>query len=194
MGVQVGMVIGGGNIFRGASLAEAGIGRVTGDYMGMLGTVINALAMQDVLESEGVHARVMTAFGLEPLAESYLPRRAVRQLEQGRVVLLAAGTGNPYFTTDSAAALRGIELEVDAVLKATKVDGVYSADPVVDPAAVLYDRLTYDEVLAGRLGVMDATAVVMCRDHEMPLRVFNMNKPGVLRQVVTSLDEGTLVE
>lgn len=194
LGVQVALVVGGGNIFRGVSLASAGMDRATADQMGMLATVINALSIQDALEQEGVYARVMSALPIHQVCEDYIRRRAIRHLEKGRVVILAAGTGNPFFTTDSAAALRGIEVNVDVVLKATKVDGVYSADPDKDPDAVRYDRLTYDEVLERKLMVMDATAIVLCRDQAMPLRVFNMNKPGALLRVVRGEDEGTLVE
>ena len=194
IGVQVAMVVGGGNIFRGVQLAEAGLDRVTGDHMGMLATVINALALQDALEKRGLYARVMSAVKINQICEDYIRRRAVRHLEKGRVVVFAAGTGNPFFTTDSAASLRGIEIGADAVFKATKVDGVYSADPKRDPDAVFYPRLTYDEVLENRLNVMDATAVVLCRDNNMPLRVFNITKPGTLRRVVLGEDLGTLVE
>jgi uridylate kinase len=194
MGVQVGLVIGGGNIVRGAGLAAKGMDRVTADQMGMLATVINALAMQDALEREGVFTRVMSAIQVHQVAEDYIRRRAIRHLEKGRVVIFAAGTGNPFFTTDSAASLRGIEIDAQLILKGTKVDGVYTADPVVDPQAKRYQRLTYDEVLARKLEVMDATAIVLCRDHGIPLRVFNMNKPGVLRRILMGEDEGTVVE
>ncbi len=194
LGVQVAMVVGGGNIFRGVQLAASGLDRVTGDHMGMLATVINALALQDALEKRGLYARVMSAVKINQICEDYIRRRAVRHLEKGRVVVLAAGTGNPFFTTDSAASLRGIEIGADAVFKATKVDGVYSSDPRKDPEAVLYSRLTYDEVLENRLDVMDATAVVLCRDNHMPLRVFNITKPGTLRRVVLGENVGTLVE
>lgn len=193
-GIQVGLVIGGGNIFRGAGLAQSGIDRVTGDHMGMLATVMNCLAMQDSLEKQGVPARVMSALSMNEVCEDYIRRRAVRHLEKGRVALFAAGTGNPFFTTDSAASLRAIEIGADIVLKATKVDGVYSADPVKDPSAELYTRLSYDEVIQRKLMVMDATAIVMCRDQKMPLRIFNMNKAGALMRVVMGEEEGTLVE
>jgi uridylate kinase len=193
-GVEVGMVIGGGNIFRGAGLAESGIDRVTGDHMGMLATVMNALSMQDALEKIDVPVRVMSALSMNEVCEDYVRRRAVRHLEKGRVVIFAAGTGNPFFTTDSAASLRAIEIGADVMLKATKVDGVYSADPVKDPNAVFHHTLTYDQVIEQRLGVMDATAIVMCRDQNMPLRVFNMNKPGALMRVIQGEQEGTLVE
>jgi uridylate kinase len=193
IGVQVGMVIGGGNIFRGAGLAQSGIDRVTGDHMGMLATVINALAMQDALERHDIPARVMSSLRINQVCEDYIRRRAIRHLEKGRVVIFAAGTGNPFFTTDSAASLRAIEVGAEIMLKATKVDGVYSADPVKDPQAERYSVLTYDEVLERKLMVMDATAIVLCRDQNMPLRVFNMNKPGALMRIVSGEDEGTLV-
>lgn len=193
LGVQVAMVIGAGNIFRGAPLAARGMDRVTADHIGMLGTVINGLAMQDALERHGLFARVMSAIRVNELCEDYLRRRAIRHLEKGRIVVLAAGTGNPFFTTDSAAALRAIEIEADLMIKATKVDGVYDADPETNPEAVRYDLLGYDEVLRRKLGVMDATAVVLCRDHDMPLRVVDMNRPGSLVRTVMGEDEGTLV-
>lgn len=193
-GVQVAVVIGGGNIFRGIQLARGGMDRVTGDQMGMLATVINALAIQDSLEHNGIPVRVMSAIQIHQICEDYIRRRAIRHLEKGRVVVFAAGTGNPFFTTDSAASLRGIEIGADAVIKATKVDGVYSADPTKHPDAEFYPRLTYDQVLARRLDVMDATAIVLCRDNSMPLRVFNINKPGALRRVVMEGNEGTIVE
>jgi uridylate kinase len=192
-GVQVALVIGGGNIFRGAGLAANGMDRVTADQMGMLATVINALAMQDAIEQLGLHVRVMSALKINQICEDYIRRRAIRHLEKGRVVILAAGTGNPFFTTDSAASLRGVELGVQLVLKATKVDGVYSADPMRDKNAVRYRRLTYDEVIERKLMVMDATAIVLCRDHNMPLCIYNMNKPGALMNIVLGADEGTLV-
>ncbi|HKJ21516.1 MAG TPA: UMP kinase [Gammaproteobacteria bacterium] len=193
-GIQVGMVIGGGNIFRGAALAAAGLDRVTGDQMGMLATVINALAIQDALERKNVYARVMSAIKINQVCEDYIRRRAIRHLEKGRVVIFAAGTGNPFFTTDSAASLRGIEINADMLLKATKVDGVYSADPYQDADAVRYSHLTYDEVIDRRLMVMDTTAIVLCRDYNLPLRIFNINKPGALKRAVMGEDEGTLVE
>lgn len=192
-GVQVGVVIGGGNIFRGASLAASGVDRVTADHMGMLATVINALALQDAVESRGAAARVMSAIKVNQICEDYIRRRAIRHLEKGRVVILAAGTGNPFFTTDSAASLRAIEIGADLLLKGTKVDGVYTADPVKDPAAKRYDVLTYGEVLNRNLMVMDATAIVLCRDYGMPLRVFDINQPGALRRIVYGENEGTLV-
>jgi len=193
-GVEVGLVIGGGNIFRGVSLAASGMHRATADKMGMMATVMNALSMQDALEQQGLKARVMSALQMHEVCEDYIRRRAIRHLEKGRVVIFAAGTGNPFFTTDSAASLRAIEIDADIVIKATKVDGVYSDDPVSNPAAERYTRLTYDEVLARRLNVMDATAIVLCRDHNLPLRVFNINKAGALMRVVQGEDEGTLVE
>jgi uridylate kinase len=168
--------------------------RTTGDYMGMLATVINALSMQDALERHGMEVRVLSAIPINSVCEPYIQRRAVRHLEKGRVVIFAAGTGSPFFTTDSAASLRGIEIEADVVLKATKVDGVYSADPMKDPSAERYSTLTYDEVLARNLGVMDATAIALCRDQSMPVRVFNMNKEGALMRVILGEDEGTIVK
>ena len=187
-GVQVAMVIGGGNIFRGAGLAATGMDRVTADHMGMLATVINALALQDALERRGLFVRVMSAIKINQICEDYIRRRAVRHLEKGRVLVFAAGTGNPFFTTDSAASLRAIEINADLMIKATKVDGVYSADPVSDRAAVRYSRLDYDEVLARKLGVMDATAVVLCRDNRMPLRVVDMTRPGSMLRAVMCED------
>jgi uridylate kinase len=193
MGTSVAVVIGGGNIFRGAGLARAGMDRVTGDHMGMLATVMNALAMQDALESLGLYVRVMSAIRINQVCEDYIRRRAVRHLEKGRVIIFAAGTGNPFFTTDTAAALRAIEINADLLLKATKVNGVYSDDPIRNPKATRYPRLTYDKVLADKLNVMDATAVVMCRDNRLPLRVFNLNNAGDLPRVVRGEDVGTLV-
>ena len=193
-GIQLAIVIGGGNIFRGVGLAASGMDRVAGDHMGMLATVINSLALQDSLEKNGVPARVMSALPIHQVCEDYLRRRAIRHLEKGRVVIFAAGTGNPFFTTDSAASLRGIEIEADVVIKATKVDGVYSSDPVKDPNATLYHTLTFDEVLEKKLNVMDATAIVLCRDHKMPIRVYNMTKEGALDKVLRGEQEGTLVE
>ncbi|KXS52860.1 MAG: uridylate kinase [Marinobacter sp. T13-3] len=194
IGVQVALVIGGGNLFRGAALNAAGLDRVTGDHMGMLATVMNGLAMRDALERSNIRTRVMSAIPMSGIVEHYDRRRAVRDLKEGDVVIFSAGTGNPFFTTDSAACLRGIEIEADAVLKATKVDGVYSADPNLDPSAEKYDYLTYDEVLDKKLGVMDLTAICLARDHGMPLRVFDMNRPGVLTRIVTGEKEGTLIE
>jgi uridylate kinase len=192
-GVEIALVIGGGNIFRGAGLAEAGMDRVTGDHMGMLATVVNALAMQDALERKGVFCRVMSALKINQVCEDYIRRRAVRHLEKGRVVIFAAGTGNPFFTTDSAASLRGIEINADLLLKATKVDGVYDSDPVKNPDAKRYDELGYDEVLSQKLAVMDATAIVLCRDNHLPLRVFNIFNRGDLSRIVAGEDIGTLV-
>jgi uridylate kinase len=193
IGVQVGLVIGGGNLFRGASLHAAGLDRVTGDHMGMLATVMNALAMRDALERANIHTVVMSSIPMSGVVEHYDRRLAIRNLEENNVVIFAAGTGNPFFTTDSAACLRGIEVDADIVLKATKVDGVYSADPVLDKTATRYDRLTYDEVLEKQLGVMDLTAICLARDHDMPLRVFAMEQTGALRNVVVGEDEGTLI-
>ena len=193
MGVQVAVVIGGGNIFRGAGLARAGMDRVTGDHMGMLATVMNSLAMQDALENFGLYARVMSAIRINQVCEDYIRRRAVRHLEKGRVVIFAAGIGNPFFTTDTAASLRAIEVNAELLLKATKVDGVYSDDPMTNPAAVRYTHLTFDKVLAEKLNVMDATAVVMCRDNRLPLRVFNLNNPGDLTRIVCGEEVGTAV-
>ena len=191
--VEIGMVIGGGNLFRGAGLARAGMDRVTADHMGMLATVMNSLAMQDTLERLGVFTRVMSAIRINQVCEDYIRRRAVRHLEKGRVVIFAAGTGNPFFTTDSAASLRAIEVNADVMLKGTKVDGIYSADPVKDPSAVRYERLTYDEALARKLGVMDATAIVMCREYDLPLKVFNINRHGDLMRIVRGENVGTTV-
>jgi uridylate kinase len=194
IGVQVGLVIGGGNLFRGAALHEAGMERVTGDHMGMLATLMNALAMRDALERAGIATRVMSAIPMSGVVDHYDRRIALRNLKYGDVVIFAAGTGNPFFTTDSAACLRAIEIDADLVLKATKVDGVYSADPIKDPTAVKYSRLTFDEVLDKKLGVMDLTAICLSRDHNMPVRVFNMNKEGALFSILTGKDEGTLIE
>ncbi|MBK6672004.1 MAG: UMP kinase [Proteobacteria bacterium] len=193
MGVQVAVVLGGGNIFRGAGLARTGMDRVTADQMGMLATVMNSLAMQDAVEALGARARVMSAIRINEVAEDYVRRRAVRHLEKGRIVIFAAGTGNPFFTTDSAASLRAIEIGADLLLKATKVNGVYSDDPMKNPAASRYEKLTFDRVLDDRLGVMDATAIVLCRDNRVPLRVFNLNNPGDLLRVVRGENVGTLV-
>jgi uridylate kinase len=193
LGVEVAVVIGGGNLFRGAGLARAGMDRVTADQMGMLATVMNSLALQDALESIGVFVRVLSAVRINQVCEDYIRRRAVRHLEKGRVCIFAAGTGNPFFTTDTAASLRAIEIEADLLLKATKVDGVYDSDPVVNPGARRYDRLTFDQVLDGRLNVMDATAIVLCRDNRVPLRVFDLNEAGALVRVARGEDVGTLV-
>jgi uridylate kinase len=193
MGVQIAVVIGGGNIFRGAGLARAGMDRVAADHMGMLATVMNSLAMQDALEGLGMYARVMSAIRINEVCEDYIRRRAVRHLEKGRVVIFAAGTGNPFFTTDTAASLRAIEISADILLKATKVNGIYSDDPVRNPAATRYSHLTFDKVLTDKLNVMDATAIVMCRDNRLPLRVFNLNNPGDLTRIVRGEDVGTTV-
>lgn len=194
IGVQVGVVIGGGNLFRGAALHEAGMERVTGDHMGMLATVMNALAMRDALERANIPSRVMSAIPMSGVVEHYDRRTAIRHLKAGDVVIFSAGTGNPFFTTDSAACLRGIEIDADLVLKATKVDGVYSADPIKYPDAVKYDRLTFDEILDKKLGVMDLTAICLSRDHNLPVRVFNMNKPKALFNIMVGEQEGTLIE
>jgi uridylate kinase len=194
MGVEVAVVIGGGNIFRGAGLAEGGMDRVTGDHMGMLATVINSLALQDAVERLGVFCRVMSAIKINQVCEDYIRRRAVRHLEKGRVVIFAAGTGNPFFTTDSAASLRSIEINADLMLKATKVDGVYDSDPMKNPNARKYATLTYDEAITSKLEVMDTTAMVMCRDNNVPIRVFNMNRPGALIDIIKGGQIGTVVE
>jgi uridylate kinase len=191
--VEVAIVVGGGNLFRGAGLARAGMDRVTADQMGMLATVMNSLALQDSLESIGVYVRVMSAIRINEVCEDYIRRRAVRHLEKGRVTIFAAGTGSPFFTTDSAASLRAIEIEADLLVKATKVDGVYDSDPIKNPAARRYERLTYDQVLDQRLNVMDATAIVLCRDHDIPLRVVNLNEPGAMLRAARGEDVGTLV-
>jgi len=192
-GVQVAVVIGGGNIFRGAGLARAGMDRVTADQMGMLATVMNSLAMQDAIESLGAYARVMSAIRINEVCEDYIRRRAVRHLEKGRIAIFAAGTGSPFFTTDSAASLRAIEIGAGLLMKATKVNGVYSDDPEKNPAATRYEKLSFDRVLDDRLGVMDATAIVLCRDNGIPLRVFNLNNTGDLQRVVRGENVGTLV-
>jgi len=192
-GIEVGLVIGGGNIIRGSEKASEGLDRVTGDHMGMLATVINALAMQDALEHLGQPVRVMSALKINQVCEDYIRRRAVRHLEKGRVVIFAAGTGNPFFTTDSAASLRAIEINADVLIKATKVDGVYSSDPLKDPAARFYARLTFDEALDQRLNVMDATALVLCRDHNIPLRVMNVFQPGAVMRLVRGEEIGSLI-
>lgn len=193
LGIQVGLVIGGGNLFRGAGLAEAGMNRVVGDHMGMLATIMNALAMRDALHRAYVNAKVMSAIPLNGVCDSYNWAEAISQLRNGRVVIFAAGTGNPFFTTDSAACLRGIEIEADIVIKATKVDGVYTDDPAKNPEAELYAHLTYENVLEKELKVMDLAAFTLARDHKMPIRVFNMNKAGALRRVVMGEQEGTLI-
>jgi len=194
IGVQVGLVVGGGNLFRGAALQKAGLDRVTGDHMGMLATVMNALALRDALERSNIATQVMSSIPMSGVVDHYDRRKALRALVNGDVVIFAAGTGNPFFTTDSSACLRGIEVGAELVLKATKVDGVYSADPMKDPDAVKYDRLTYDEVLDKKLEVMDLTAICLCRDHDMPVRVFEMEKQGALLNIVRGGDDGTLIE
>lgn len=193
-GVELGIVIGGGNIFRGAGLAASGMDRVSGDHMGMLATVMNALALQDALERNGTFCRVMSAIRIHEVCEDYLRRRAIRHLEKGRVVIFAAGTGNPFFTTDSAASLRAVEINAELMLKATQVDGVYSDDPRTNPDAVRYNELSYDEVINNRLAVMDTTAVVMCQEQHIPLRVFNVHKSGNLTKIIYGEDVGTLVK
>ena len=193
-GVQVALVIGGGNIFRGEALAASGMDRVTGDHMGMLATVMNALAMQDALERMAVPTRVMSALKINQVCEDYIRRRAMRHLEKGRVTIFAAGTGNPFFTTDSAASLRAVEIGADLMVKATKVDGVYSDDPLTNPSAQFYKRLTYDQAIDERLKVMDTTAIVLCRDNGIPLRVMNLYEPGALVRVAAGDDIGSLVE
>ncbi len=192
-GVEIAIVVGGGNIFRGAGLARAGMDRVTGDHMGMLATVMNALAIQDALESLDVHARVMSALEINAVCEDYIRRRAIRHLEKGRVVILAAGTGNPFFTTDTAASLRAIEIGADVLLKATKVDGVYDADPATNPEARRFDTVSYDQVIGDKLNVMDATAIVMCRDNHLPLRVFDLTRANALVHAMSGDEVGTLV-
>ncbi len=193
LGVELAIVIGGGNIFRGAGLARAGMDRVTGDYMGMLATVINGLAIQDALEARGIFARVMSALQIHEVCEDYIRRRAIRHLEKGRVVILAAGTGNPFFTTDTAASLRAIEIGADVLMKATMVSGVYDSDPKLNSEAAMYDTVSFDKVLVDKLQVMDATAVVMCRDNNLPLRVFDMTEDGALVRAMTDDTVGTLV-
>lgn len=193
LGIQVGLVIGGGNIFRGAGLANKGMDRATADQMGMLATVMNALAFQDALEKLGAKVRVMSAVKINAVCEDYIRRRAIRHLEKGRIVIFAGGTGNPFFTTDSAAALRAIEISADLLLKATKVDGLYSADPFKDPTATRYDHCSFDEVLARNLQVMDTTAIALCRDHRMPLRIYDMTRAGALTGIVQGESVGTLV-
>ena len=192
-GIEVGVVIGGGNIFRGEGLAAAGMDRVTGDHMGMLATVINALAMQDALEKVGARVRVMSAIKINEVCEDFIRRRAIRHLEKGRIAIFAAGTGNPFFTTDSAAALRAIEIGADLLLKATKVDGVYSADPKKDANAQRFEHLTYDQVIERKLAVMDTAAIALCRDHKIPLRIFDMSHEGDLMRILRGEPIGTLV-
>jgi len=192
-GTEIAIVVGGGNIFRGEGLARAGMDRVTGDYMGMLATVMNALAIQDALESRDVYARVMSALQIHDVCEDYIRRRAVRHLEKGRVVVLAAGTGNPFFTTDTAASLRAIEIGADILLKATKVDGVYDADPMTNPNARRFEQVSYDKVIENKLKVMDATAIVMCRDNQLPLRVFDLTQSNALVEAMAGKELGTLI-
>ena len=194
LGVQIGIVVGGGNIFRGLKGASTGMDRAQGDYMGMLATVINALAMQDALEKAGVPTRVMTAIEIRQVAEPYIRRRAIRHLEKGRMVIFAAGTGNPYFSTDTAAALRAMEIHADCLCKATKVEGIYQRDPVKDPTATMYSRMTFDKFIADKIGVMDSTAVTLCRDNAMPIRVFKMATRGNIKRVVLGESIGTIVE
>ena len=192
-GIEVAIVIGGGNIFRGIQAVDGGIDRARGDYMGMLATVINSMALQSALEKHDVYTRLQTAIKMEQIAEPYIRRKAVRHLEKGRVVIFGAGTGNPYFTTDTAACLRGIEIDADVILKATKVDGVFSDDPVKNPEATLYRHLSYNEIIDKELKVMDLAAFTLARDHNMPLSVFNMNKSGALKRVIMGEEEGTLI-
>jgi uridylate kinase len=194
LGVQIGIVVGGGNIFRGLKGASTGMDRAQGDYMGMLATVINSLAMQDALEKAGVPTRVMTAIEIRQVAEPYIRRRAERHLEKGRMVVFAAGTGNPYFSTDTAAALRAMEIHADCLAKATKVEGIYQRDPVTHPEAEMYPRMTFDRFLAERIGVMDSTAVTLCRDNNLPIRVFKMATRGNIKRVVLGETIGTIVE
>jgi uridylate kinase len=191
--VEVGVVIGGGNIFRGVVLGSAGMDRATADYMGMLATIMNGLALQDAMRQAGLNARVQSALNIEAVVEPYIRNKAIRYLEEGKIVIFAAGTGNPFFTTDTAAALRGTEMGAEIVLKATKVDGVYTADPNLDPSATRYKTLSFDEAIAKNLKVMDATAFTMCRDHKLPVCVFSIFKSGALKRIVLGEDEGTLV-
>jgi len=192
--VQVALVIGGGNLIRGADLCAGGIDRIAADQMGMLATVINGLALRDALEKKMVPVTLMSAFGIPSIADQYDRHRAQEELRQGKVVIFSAGTGNPLVTTDSAAALRGIEINADIVLKATKVEGVFNDDPIKNPEAERYQHLSYDEVISKRLGVMDLTAILLCQDHELPLRVFNMNKPGALKRIMLGEDIGTMIK
>ncbi len=192
-GVQIGIVIGGGNIFRGKGLAASGIDRITGDHMGMLATVMNALGLQDALERAGVTTRVMSAISVREVCEDYIRRRAIRHLQKNRAVIFAAGTGNPFFTTDTAASLRAIEIGADLMIKATKVDGIYSADPKIDNTAERYNRIGYDEVIERKLAVMDTNAIVLCRDQSMPIRIIDLNRAGDLQRLITGEDIGTLV-
>lgn len=193
LGIEIAVVIGGGNIFRGIAPGAAGMDRATADYMGMMATVMNSLALQDAFRRAGVQARVQSALNIEQVVEPYIRPKAIRYLEEGKVVIFAAGTGNPFFTTDTAAALRGSEIGAEVVLKATKVDGIYSADPKKDPNATRYERITFNEAISRNLEVMDATAFALCRDQKLPIRVFSINKPGALYRVVNGENEGTLV-
>lgn len=193
-GVQIGLVVGGGNIFRGVGLAKSGMDRATADHMGMLATVMNSLALQDAIEKQGAVCRVMSAIKINEVCEDYIRRRAIRHLEKGRIVVFAAGTGNPFFTTDSAAALRAIEINADLMLKATKVDGLYSADPIKDPKAVRFDKISYDSAIERKLAVMDTTAFALCRDYRMPIRVYDLHKRGDLMRIVKGENVGTLVD
>jgi len=193
MGVQLAIVIGGGNIFRGVALGASGMDRATADYMGMMATIMNAMALQDAMRNAGIEARVQSALNVEQVVEPYIRLKAMRYLDEGKIVVFAAGTGNPFFTTDTAAALRGAEIGAEVVLKATKVDGVYSADPKKDPQAVRYSTISFDDALARNLQIMDATAFALCRDQGLPIRVFNISRPGALKRAVSGEDEGTLV-
>jgi uridylate kinase len=193
LGVEMGVVVGGGNIFRGVALGSAGMDRATADYMGMLATIMNALALADVMRQKGLNARVQSAMNIEQVVEPYIRPKAIRYLEEGKLVIFAAGTGNPFFTTDTAAALRGTEIGAEMVLKATKVDGVYTDDPKTNPAATRYDKLSFDEAIIKNLKIMDATAFALCRDQKLPITVFSIFKPGAMKRVVMGEDEGTLV-
>jgi uridylate kinase len=193
MGVEIGVVIGGGNIFRGVAGTATGMDRATADYMGMLATVMNAMALQDAMRQAGLNSRVQSALNIEQVVEPYIRGKAIRYLEEGKIVIFAAGTGNPFFTTDTAAALRGSEIGAEIVLKATKVDGVYTADPIKDPTATRYARISFDEAIGRNLKVMDATALALCRDQKLPINVFSIFKPGALKRIVDGMDEGTLV-
>jgi len=193
LGVEIALVIGGGNIFRGVAGGAVGMDRATADYMGMMATIMNSLALADALEKHGLAARVMSALSIEQVVESYVRPKALQYLEEGKVVVFAAGTGNPFFTTDTAAALRGVEIGAEVVLKATKVDGVYTSDPFKDPKATRYTRLSFDEAMTRNLGIMDATAFALCRDQGLPIRVFSITRPGALKRIVMGEDEGTLV-
>lgn len=194
LGAAVGLVIGGGNIVRGAQLSKMGMDRVGADYMGMLGTVINALAMQDVLEKSGLQTRVMTAIGMESLAEPFIRRRAMRHFEKGRVVIFAAGTGNPYFSTDTAAALRAIQIHAEVIIKATSVDGVYSADPKLDPEATRYESISYRDVMVNELGIMDQTAITLCKENKLPIIVLNIHRHGEVARALMGERVGTIVQ